>query len=259
MKTRVIAGLCMVPLLAIVYLGGYWLIGATFLIGLIGLKEFFDGFKAMDFSPSYIIGYVSLFALYVIELWAPGHFNQIMAWLVLSIVASMLYLFDIDNRKVEDCLTTIMGIIYVVFFSYHMVLIDESEFSIMIWIVLIASFATDIFAYFSGYLFGNKKLCPSLSPKKTWAGAIGGTLGSVICCGAFGYFVVPDYLIHCLVIGLVGAIFAQFGDLSASAFKRKMGIKDYGKLIPGHGGIMDRFDSVIMVAPIVYYYTVFVM
>lgn len=259
MKTRVIAGLCMVPLLAIVYLGGYWLLGAAFLIGLIGIKEFYDGFSNMGLKPSYIIGYVSLFALYIIELWCPGNFAYIMAWLVAAIIASMIYLFNVDERKAEDSLATIMGIIYVIFFSYHMILIDTSYFSILIWIVLIASFATDIFAYFSGYLFGNKKLCPSLSPKKTWAGAIGGTIGSVICCGAFGYFVVENLLIHCLIIGLIGAIFAQLGDLSASAFKRKMGIKDYGNLIPGHGGIMDRFDSVIMVAPVVYYYILFVL
>ena len=260
MKTRIIAGLCMVPLLAIVYLGGYWLIGAAFLIGLIGLKEFYEGFTNMGYKPAFVVGYGSLFVLYMIQLWSPNNFSLVMLWLFLSVMASGLYLFKIEKRKVEDALCTAIGIVYVVFFSFHIALIaDSPDLEIMIWIVLIASFATDIFAYFSGYFFGNKKLCPNLSPKKTWAGAIGGTLGSVICCGAFGYFVMPDLLIHCLVIGLVGAIFAQFGDLTASAFKRKMGIKDYGNLIPGHGGIMDRFDSVIMVAPVVYYYMTFVM
>ena len=72
-------------------------------------------------------------------------------------------------------------------------------------------------------------------------------------CGIFGWFVMPEALTECLVIGLVGSVFAQLGDLSASAFKRRMGIKDYGNLIPGHGGILDRFDSVLFTAPLVYY------
>lgn len=259
MKTRIISGLCMVPLLAIVYFGGYWLIGAAFVIGAIGLHEFYKGFENMGIKPCYFIGYGSLIALYLpfIPSIFPFYFDNneyIVCWAIASSIASMLYLFNVEERKVEDALATMAGIFYVVFFSYHIALMHEMVF---VWIVLIASFATDIFAYFSGYLFGNKKLCPKLSPKKTWAGAIGGTLGSIICCGLFGYFVIPFTLKKCLIMGLIGAIFAQLGDLTASAFKRKMGIKDYGNLIPGHGGIMDRFDSVLMVAPIIYYFVRF--
>ena len=76
-------------------------------------------------------------------------------------------------------------------------------------------------------------------------GAVGGVIGSVVFCGIFGYFALPDAFVMTLVIGFLGSIFAQLGDLSASAFKRQMGIKDYGNLIPGHGGILDRFDSVL--------------
>ena len=84
-------------------------------------------------------------------------------------------------------------------------------------------------------------------------------LGSVILSGLFGWFFLPDLLIHCLVIGVLGGIVSQFGDLTASIFKRKMGIKDYGHLIPGHGGILDRFDSVLFTGPMVYYYIVLVI
>jgi phosphatidate cytidylyltransferase len=114
-------------------------------------------------------------------------------------------------------------------------------------------------AYFSGFLFGKNKLCPKISPKKTIEGAVGGTIGSIVLSGIFGYFVMPEMLVHCLVIGLLGSIVAQFGDLTASIFKRKMGIKDYGNLIPGHGGILDRFDSVLFTGPIIYYYIVLVI
>ena len=140
----------------------------------------------------------------------------------------------------------------------------------LVWLVLLSAFCTDIFAYFTGVFLGKHKLCPNLSPKKTIEGAIGGTVGSIVCCGLFGRFLLPlvsgvysaalpDMTVHCLIIGLIGAIMAQCGDLTASAYKRKMGIKDYGTLIPGHGGIMDRFDSVLFTAPVVYYYIVLVL
>ena len=90
-------------------------------------------------------------------------------------------------------------------------------------------------------------------------GSAGGILGSILLCGLFSYFLIPRLLIHCLIIGLLGGIVSQFGDLTASIFKRKMGIKDYGNLIPGHGGILDRFDSVLFTAPMVYYYIILIL
>ncbi|MEG0923710.1 MAG: phosphatidate cytidylyltransferase [Anaerovoracaceae bacterium] len=260
MKTRVISGLVMIPLLAVVYFGGYWLIGAAFLIGLVGIREFFNGFRAMDIHPSDQIAYVGLFALYAINFIWPGQTEYYMVWFAAVIVASSLYMFKINERKIEDAMATMLGTIYVAFFSFHIVLVDQTEeYSILIWLVIITAFCTDIMAYFSGYLLGKHKLCPTLSPKKTIEGAIGGTMGSIVFAGLFGYFIVPRLLVHCLIIGFIGSIISQCGDLTASAYKRKMGIKDYGDLIPGHGGIMDRFDSVLFTAPLVYYYIVLVL
>ena len=87
---------------------------------------------------------------------------------------------------------------------------------------------------------------------------VGGVLGSMILCGLFGFFFMKDSIALCLVIGFLGSIISMFGDLTASIFKRKMGIKDYGNLIPGHGGIMDRFDSILFTAPLVYYAVSFI-
>ena len=126
-------------------------------------------------------------------------------------------------------------------------------------LIFISAWMTDWFAYAFGSKLGKHKLCPTISPKKTIEGAVGGTVGSVLLCFLFGYFFAPQYLTHCMVMGLGGAIISQFGDLTASIFKRRMGIKDYGNLIPGHGGIMDRFDSILFTAPLVYYYITFVM
>lgn len=292
MKTRVISGLIMVPLLAVVVIGGYPLMVAAFLVGLMGVREFYSGFEAMGIRPSRKTAYVALVALYAVNLLSKtemmGYFSYVlmkketlvMLWFFGAVLLSLLYLFKINERKLEDGLATLTGIFYVIFFSYHVVLIDQLpygyasagfdlsgrgatgelpfDYSMFIWLVFITAFGTDIMAYFSGYFFGKHKLCPVISPKKTIEGAVGGTLGSMILCGVFGYFFMPDFLIHCLIIGLLGAVVSQFGDLTASIFKRKMGIKDYGNLIPGHGGIMDRFDSVLFTAPLVYYYVMLI-
>lgn len=247
----------MIPLLGIVYLGGYWLIAAAFAIGLIGIREFFNGFRAMGVNPSEKIAYGALLALYCINFIWPSDYRFIMAWFAAVIVACSLYMFNIVERKIEDAMATMLGIIYVIFFSFHVVLVDQTErYSILIWLVIISAFATDIMAYFTGYLFGKHKLCPNLSPKKTIEGAVGGALGSVIFCTLFGILVCPLFIVDCIIIGLLGGVLSQCGDLTASAYKRKMGIKDYGKLIPGHGGIMDRFDSILFTAPLVYYYII---
>lgn len=120
--------------------------------------------------------------------------------------------------------------------------------------VFIISWLTDTFAYFSGYFFGKHKLAPLVSPKKTIEGSVGGTLFAVLGCVGYGALidaldetVIPNYL-ALAITGLILSIVSQFGDLAASAVKRNYSIKDYGNLFPGHGGILDRFDSVVAVA-----------
>mgnify|MGYP003312789816 FL=1 len=251
MKTRVLSGLIMAPLLAILYFGGYILFAACFLIGIMAVREFYNGFHAVDIKPNYGIAVIAAIALYAIDIFTDDP-QWYMLWFFGVVLASLLYLFNIEHRKLEDAMATITGIVYVVFFSFHVTLVEQTEYGILIWLVVLTAFGTDIMAYFSGFLFGKHKLCPKISPKKTIEGSIGGTLGSVILSGLFGYFFAPEVLVHCLVIGVLGGIVSQFGDLTASIFKRKMGIKDYGNLIPGHGGILDRVDSAIFAIPVCY-------
>lgn len=253
MKTRIISGCCMVPLLAFVYLGGWWLMALAFLVGLLGVRELYHGFEEMGVKPCRLIAYVAILCLYLIHIFGADDVRLLMLWIVAGTVACLVYGFDVEQRKPADTTATLLGLFYVEFFSYHMVLIDGTEHRVLIWLVLLAAFGTDIMAYFTGMALGKHKLCPHLSPKKSVEGAVGGVVGSVILCGLFGYFVVPEITWQCVVIGLVGSVAAQLGDLSASALKRHMGIKDYGNLIPGHGGIMDRFDSVLFTAPLIYY------
>ena len=248
----------MAPLLVILYFGGYVLFAACFLIGIMAVREFYNGFHAMDIKPNYGIAVAAAVALYAIDLFTDDP-QWYMLWFFGAVLVSLLYLFNIEHRKLEDAMATITGIVYVVFFSFHVTLVEQTQYGILIWLVVLTAFGTDIMAYFSGFLFGKHKLCPKISPKKTIEGAVGGTLGSIILSGLFGFFFAPEVLVHCLIIGLLGGIVSQFGDLTASIFKRKMGIKDYGNLIPGHGGILDRFDSVLFTGPLVYYYIVLVI
>lgn len=129
----------------------------------------------------------------------------------------------------------------------------------MVWLIFISSWICDTCAYLSGMALGKHKLTPVLSPKKSVEGAVGGVLGSALVGALFGYlflnrlFEGQNMVWICALICGAGAVISQIGDLAASGIKRNHGIKDYGKLIPGHGGVMDRFDSVLFTAPIIYY------
>lgn len=257
MKTRIISGLIMAPLLVIIVIGGWLLWGAALVIALVACNEFFKGFEASGAKPCAVIGYTAIVALFLTTLASEEVRCGILLplWFFLVVVACMVYGFKVNERKLEDMTSTALGIMYTGFLPYHIVLIDHNGYGAIIWLVFLAAFGTDIMAYFTGMALGKHKLCPNLSPKKSVEGAVGGVVGSVILCAIFAYFVDPGQMVLCLAIGFFGSIVAQLGDLSASAFKRQMGIKDYGKLIPGHGGILDRFDSVFFTGPMVYYVT----
>ena len=127
----------------------------------------------------------------------------------------------------------------------------------MVLIPLVAAFCSDSAALFAGMAFGKHKLAPRVSPKKTVEGAVGGLLGGMLGMVIFRIIfhlctLQPLHIGWCVVLGLVGAVMGQLGDLSFSVIKRQQGIKDYGRLLPGHGGVLDRFDSVIFAAPVIW-------
>ncbi len=261
MKTRIISGLVMVPLLLVLYFGGIALWAAALIIALMGIHEFCNGWENMGVKPSKPVCYVMtalLFATWFVPAQnglIQNYSNMLLMclWIFAAAAASFIYGWKINERGAYDAAATAASLVYIPFFTYHMVLIDRTDYRLLVWMVVIAAFGSDIFAYFTGYFLGTHKMAPNLSPKKTIEGAVGGLAGSSFFGWLFGFVFLREMAGVCLILGLVGGMAGMAGDLTASAFKRKMGIKDYGKLIPGHGGIMDRFDSVIFVAPVIYY------
>ncbi|MCR4805101.1 MAG: phosphatidate cytidylyltransferase [Clostridia bacterium] len=264
MKTRIISSLIMLPLLVLVVLGGIPLFIGIAAVSFIAMYEFYKGFGHMGMHPVRPAGYAFAAMLFgIIYVWLfvgedAGKLSEsLLLWLFITTVGGLALGLFLKKHDIIDGLLTIIGVIYLPFFYVHVALLDNlQENASLVWLVFITAFGTDIFAYFAGVYLGKHKLCPDISPKKTVEGSLGGILGSTIISAIFVAIVCPQHIAGGFVMGFLGSFFAQCGDLIASAFKRKMGIKDYGNLIPGHGGILDRFDSVVLTAPFIYYYVV---
>ena len=188
--------------------------------------------------------------------------------LVYEIAALTLISFCITviNNKYNftDVSKTVLGFVYVPIFLSFITLTESTKYGhLLVWIIFISSWMCDTSAYYFGRFFGKRKLCPNVSPNKTIAGAIGGLLGSTASCMLYGIAIknigVEVQLYHFIIIGFLGGILGQFGDLTASSIKRTAKIKDFGNIIPGHGGILDRFDSILFTSFLVYYYISFIL
>jgi phosphatidate cytidylyltransferase len=163
---------------------------------------------------------------------------------------------------ISECITTIYGFLYVPFLLSFAILVSEHAYGhYYVWLIFIASFGCDTFAYITGSVFGKNKLKKSPSPSKSYEGLVGGVVGATLIGFAYGagvnlFFEPSDananIILIAPVISCVGAIFSIIGDLAASAVKRHCEIKDFGNVFPGHGGVMDRIDSIVTVAPMVY-------
>ena len=144
MKTRILSGLIMVPLLAVLYFGDYVLLAACLLIGVMAVREFYKGFEALEVKPCYTVAYAAVLGLYAINIFTKDY-HWYMVWFFGCVLASLLYLFRIEERKLEDALATITGIFYIVFFSYHVLLVDQTgPYSILVWLIVLTAFGIKI-------------------------------------------------------------------------------------------------------------------
>ncbi len=254
MKTRIISALiaCLI-VIPIVYFGGLpYRIGVG-LVAVIGYTEFLMTYEKQKRIPDLvkIIGYIVLFSIFAINILNKNNFDfnykTLIFTLIMFLIPVILY-HDDKTYNTKDALYLVGGTIFLGLAFSILYTIREWGLTTIIYLVTI-TISADTFAYFTGVLFGKHKMIPSISPNKTWEGALGGTIFSVIL--ATLYYVTylnPDKnLFMAILITLFLTIISQFGDLIFSAMKRNAGIKDFSNIMPGHGGILDRLDSLILV------------
>ncbi len=264
MKTRVISGVIIgIVLAAVIIPGGYVLAAALFLVSLIGFSELCRAMGVHSGEKKYngleICGYISILVHYIQMILVKDYryfIFSIMFAFFLIMACFVLSFPKFNSNQAVFCFFSFMYVPINMSFIYLLRIRDLGIY--FAWIPFIA-WICDTCAYFAGRAFGKHKLVPILSPKKTIEGAIGGTLGSVAVGALFGYLLYRNVtqdittLYALMMLTFVGSIISQMGDLLASGIKRNHDIKDYGNIIPGHGGIMDRFDSVIFVTPWIFF------
>lgn len=258
---RYLGAVFLAPLLIFLLLGGIYLKVFVFALSMLGLYEYYKVSKEALLKPISIVGYILCIIYYSLI-----NYNLNFKFVLFLIVIGIFFMMCIPTFDTEynyiDISVTILGFIYVAVFFSFIVLTDELKYgNYLVWLIFIASWLCDTAAYYSGRIFGKTKLCPKVSPKKTVEGSIGGIIGSVLGCTIYG-FAISKYgvninLYHYIILGIICGIFSQFGDLAASSIKRHAKVKDYSNLIPGHGGILDRFDSVLFTSVVVFYYLSF--
>lgn len=257
MRTRIISGAVLTAILVGAVAGG----GITMFIlsVLISGMGMFELYRVVDIhkKPIAYTGYL-LAASYYALLW----FEQLkyieFFCVACGILTMFTYVCTFKGTKAKDAAFSILGIFYVAIplsFLYRIRMIEN--YGIYVFVLLfVCSWVADTLAYFTGVNIGKHKFLPNLSPKKSIEGAIGGVCGAALVGMIYG-IVLNNILdinaaVPFLIICFFGSFISIFGDLAASAIKRNYDVKDYSNLIPGHGGILDRFDSMIFVAPIVY-------
>ena len=270
-KTRLLSGIVLV-ILAIVFIGfgGELLAAGMGFISLVGMYELYRVFK-MERSLLAIVCYVGTLAYYIALIWdwnpvAGGSMAFVLSIAAFLIVILAIYVFSYPKYTADQVMAAFFGFFYVALMLSYVFFTRELERgTYLIWLIFLCSWGCDTCAYCVGVLFGKHKMAPVLSPKKSIEGAVGGVVGAMLLtfllCFIFRDAMAlsqTEILLLSAGSGL-GGLISMVGDLAASAIKRNYDIKDYGTLIPGHGGILDRFDSMIITAPIVYYLCVLVL
>lgn len=275
--TRLISGISLVAIALVTILAGKGVLAVTLcLISLIAYRELA---KACDIhtdkkkcnAPEFvgILMTVLYYVFLAATLWEKDKSGEGLAQvypvaMIMIVVSLILYLFiyvfTFPAYKAPQIMAAMFSWLYAPVMLSFIYLIREGFVygNYLVWLVFLCSWGSDTCAYAVGVLFGKHKMTPKLSPKKSVEGAVGGVAGAALLFVLYTHFAVNRYtdttipLLLSAVLGAVGALVSMVGDLAASAIKRDHDIKDYGKLIPGHGGIMDRFDSVIISAPLIF-------
>ncbi len=261
-KTRLLSGIILLTIaITMVVLGGNVLFAVLFVISLIGMMELY---RIVNINKSFpgILGYAAGISFYLLLYFKLDEY-QLMLFIFFLMFLMFAYVFGFPKFTTEQVAISFFGLFYVsimLSYIYQVRMLEDS--AVLVWLIFIGAWGSDTCAYCVGVLFGKHKVAPKLSPKKSIEGCIGGVVGASLIGLIYGTVFLKS--IHGVdnpqlvftIIGAASSIISQIGDLAASAIKRNHDIKDYGTLIPGHGGILDRFDSIIFTAPIVYYLAV---
>ena len=262
MKQRVITGVVLVILLiAILALGTPFVEIAVIMLAAVGVTELFSATKLAGNKKLLMMSVAGTLVMMSVQSFGAQYFTP--ALYVYIVATFIMYMANMGKIELKDIAISFFLTVYVSFMFVHIILVRNMyNGNLLIWLVLIGAFVTDTAALYAGKFFGKNKLCPKLSPKKTVEGSIGGIIGCIVATLIFcfvaeiGFGLEANYF-WAMVVGFGASCVSQLGDLSASCIKRQFGIKDYGKLMPGHGGVMDRFDSLFFVEPFIYYVITF--
>ena len=257
---RITSGLLGFPLVLIILIIGNNIVVDVALaaITLLAMNEYFNAISKVA-KPVKWLGYLSCLSIAVVN-FIPKEYFGICVTLSIPIVLIILFAQIIATEmktNFKDIAFTFLGIFYIVFFMIFVALIDGMDNGkILIWYIIIAAWGTDICAFFVGMKFGKHKFS-KISPKKSIEGCIAGTIGAIILMVAYTYIVNTFFgmsysYLEISGIGLILSLVGQIGDFAASSIKRYVDIKDFSNLIPGHGGMLDRIDSLIFLAPFAY-------
>ena len=260
-KTRVLSSLVLVPILFVVV----WLLPPAYFTGLavfaaaLGQYELYGMAKARGIMPQTAAGIV-LGSLIVINFYRPlyPYVGGPLFWTTLCMLAVMvmrLFSRRAVEGALEDIAVTAAGIFYVpLLFGFQVAILGGSGKRWLVFLYLVI-WASDTGAYYVGTAFGRHRLYEKISPKKSIEGLMGGMLAAMIIAMLCTVWLVPSFgLLEAAVLGAFLAAFGTVGDLVESLIKRSSGVKDSGSLIPGHGGILDRMDSMLFAAPVLFYY-----
>lgn len=256
MKQRVITALVMAAIFIPVVYAGSWLLEIVMvLLAIVGLFELYRMKEQKLFSVEGVLSIVALLVMLLPEFFdrfLPKQFTTVMVVYLLAIVLLICTVFSKNRFSFDHAGFSVLSVIYVGFGFRSLLLTRETGLQLLI-LVLITIWTTDICAYLFGRKIGKHKLAPNISPNKTIEGFVSGTMMAVIIASIYlMYFPLDQSFLFSIFIMAIISVIGQLGDLVESAFKRYYGVKDSGNIFPGHGGVLDRFDSLLFVSPILY-------
>lgn len=248
MKVRVISAIVMIAILIpIIYFGGYVYAGAAGILSILAYKEILDLKKSHNKIPVVvkILGLLSLCYLVLGNIKGNALLYKQMVLPLIAVLLPTIF-YKKDHYKSEDALYLLGSIYLIGLFFNALITIRSINIYILIYLISITVFA-DTFAYAIGCLIGKHKMCPKISPKKSWEGAIAGLIGGVAIALIVYSNLIAPLTVRVILVTIILNITGQIGDLFYSKIKRENDIKDFSNIIPGHGGILDRLDSLCFV------------